>query len=344
MKGLVLAAGLGTRLRPLTRPPSEGGRSKPLVPLANQPLIAYPLQKLLLAGIDEIGIVVGENENELRHALRHVPAQLSFIRQDEPKGLAHAVGCARDFTAADEFVLLFCDNLFAEPLGSSLREWELLRLNDSGVEALIHTFVMPDPSACGVAVVRDGFVVEMEEKPARPKSNLAVIGIDFLTPRIHDAIARIKPSRRGELEITDAIAELIKLGHRVCARPLNGFWFDTGTFADLITAHRPVMEEFGAFQALGKYRSSALRGPVGIVRDSAVEASELDGPVLIGANTLVRGSMLGPYVSVGDHCKLENCRLRDCQVLNGTTLAGVEAEGMLFDGRYRFDREGLAGY
>lgn len=340
MKGLILAAGLGTRLRPLTRPPAEGGRSKPLVPLANQPLIVYALQKLLLAGIDEIGIVAGENEDELRGALRHVPARLSFIHQDRPLGLAHAVGCARAFTADDDFVLLFCDNLFAEPLTHSLHEWERLRAQGGGAGALVHTYEMPDPSACGVAVVKDGLVLELEEKPAHPKSNLAVIGIDYFTPRIYDAIARIKPSRRGELEITDAIGELISLGYKVHARPLSGFWFDTGTFADLITAHRPVMEEFGAFQALGQWRGSELRGPVGIVRDSAVEASVLAGPVLVGAHSTILGCQLGSHVSVGDHCQLTSCALSDCQVYNGTRLTNVAAEGMLFDGEYRFSREG----
>ena len=340
MKGLILAAGLGTRLRPLTRPPEEGGRSKPLVPLANQPLIAYPLQKLLLAGISEIGIVVGQNEGELRRALAHVPASLSFIPQDEPRGLAHAVRCARGFCGGDEFALLFCDNLFAEPLSHALAEWEALRQRELEMAALIHTYAMADPRACGVAVVEDGWVVELEEKPAAPKSNLAVVGIDFLTPLIFDVIAQIQPSARGELEITDALAGLITLGRKVRARALSGFWYDTGTFSDLITAQRPVMHEFGAFQARGQYRGSELNGPVGIVKDSAVEDSVLEGPVLVGADCAVRSSRLGPYVSVGDHCRVTGCDLRDCQLYPGTRLEGVSAAEAIFDGALRFTKHG----
>jgi glucose-1-phosphate thymidylyltransferase len=340
VKGLILAAGLGTRLRPLTRPPEEGGRSKPLVPLANQPLIAYPLQKLLLAGISEIGIVVGRNAGELRGALRHVPASLSFIPQDAPRGLAHAVQCARGFCGGDEFVLLFCDNLFAEPLSHALVEWEALRQRERDIAALIHTYAMPDPRACGVAVVQDGWVVELEEKPAVAKSNLAVIGIDFLTPLIFDAIARVKPSARGELEITDALAGLITLGYKVRARALTGFWYDTGTFGDLITAQRPVMHEFGAFQARGQYRGSVLAGPVGIVKDSSVEDSVLSGPVLIGADCAVRSSRLGPYVSVGDHCRVTGCDLRDCQLYPGTRLEGVTVTELIFDGALRIGAQG----
>jgi glucose-1-phosphate thymidylyltransferase len=339
VKGLVLAAGLGTRLRPLTRPPEEGGRSKPLVPLANQPLISYSLQKLLLAGITEIGVVVGTNEAELRGALRHVPASLSFIRQDAPGGLAHAVNCARGYCGADEFVLLFCDNIFAEPLSHAIAEWESPRRQ--GAEALIHVIELPDPRACGVAVVEDGWVREMEEKPAVPKSNLAIIGNDFLTPLIFDAIARIKPSKRGELEITDAIAELMVMGHGVRARVLSGFWYDTGTFGDIIAAHQTVMEEFGAFLPAGDYHGSELRGRVGIEKDSVVRESVLDGPVLIGAGCTVARSRLGPHVSLGDGCTVADCDLSGCQLYPGTTLSGVTAREMIFDAALRFGVDGL---
>ena len=146
MKGLILAAGRGTRLKPLTT-----RRSKPLIPLAGQPLIGYPLQKLLLAGICEIGIVAGDNEQELRDGLSHVPAELTFIRQQEPLGLAHAVNCARAFTGDEEFALLFCDNLFNEPLSYGLAEWLHMRAAEPQTAALIHTVEMADPSACGVA-------------------------------------------------------------------------------------------------------------------------------------------------------------------------------------------------
>ncbi|MCH7472531.1 NTP transferase domain-containing protein, partial [bacterium] len=176
MKGVILAAGRGTRLRPLT-----DKRSKPLIPLANRPLISYPLHKLIEAGITEIGIVVGENEEELRSTLgctaepgagTSFAADLHYIKQDQPLGLAHAVKCAEAFCAGEEFVLLFCDNLFAEPLKPALAEWRKL-----DAAALVHTYEMAEPRASGVAVVEDGWVLELEEKPERPKSNLAVVGI-----------------------------------------------------------------------------------------------------------------------------------------------------------------------
>lgn len=331
MKGLILAAGRGTRLRPLT-----DRRPKPLLPLANQPLIAYPLQKLIYDGITEIGIVVGENEAELRAGLIHVPADLTFIRQPEPRGLAHAVSFAESFTGGDDFALLFCDNLFSEPLACASAEWRARRAAEPGLAAMIHVIELFDPRAFGVAVVdAEGWVKELEEKPRQPKSNLAVVGIDFLRPSIYDAIRRIQPSARGELEITDALAELTWMGRRVHARQLSGFWYDTGTVPDLIEVLRPVMDEFGAYQLSGRYPQSELSGPAGIGRRSVVESCQLKGPVMIGEDCRVHGCSLGPYVAIGDGCALEDCELSDCQVYPGTRLSGVSDTEAIYDGELR---------
>lgn len=324
MKGLVLAAGKGSRLHPLTN-----NRSKPMLPFCGQPLIAYPLQKLILAGITEIGIVVGENESELRNGLSHIPAELTFIRQSEPLGLAHAVNCANDYCGDDDFCLLFCDNLFQEPLGHLMARWEAMRVSEPQMQALVHTVEMPDPGACGVAEVVDGWVVGLEEKPTEPKSNLAVVGIDYLTPAIFDAIAQIKPSVRGELEITDALAMLITQGHKVAARPLSGWWYDTGTFIDLLEAHHPVMLEFGVFQLKGSYKGSVLQGPVGIVRGSKVLDCEVNGPVLVAGDATITSCKLGPNVSIEAGCTISNCALRDCLVYPGSTLENVTASKVI---------------
>ena len=333
LKGLILAAGRGTRLRPLT-----SRRTKPLLPLAGQPLIAYPLQKLMLSGITEIGIVAGDNEAELRQGLASVPANLTFVHQDEPLGLAHAVNAAREYTGDSDFVLMFCDNIFSEPLCFALAEWEVFRRRDPDTAALIHVIECDDPRAFGVAVVDvDGAVLEMEEKPAQPKSNLAVVGIDFLTPAIYDAIARIKPSARGELEITDALAELITLGHRVQARRLTGFWFDTGTFGDLTAALRPVMDEYGAYGTSSSHPGCTLTGPVGIGRHSRVENCELTGPVIIGANCQVTDSRLGPYTVIGNGSTVSGCALTDCEIYAETVIANIEDNRAIYDGDLRVD-------
>jgi glucose-1-phosphate thymidylyltransferase len=270
-----------------------------MVLLANRPLIHYALDKLVEIGVTDIGIVVGDNEDELRRDLAYPGAQLTFIRQPEPKGLAHAVSFAREFTGDDDFILLFCDNLFSISLHDSLEEWNG---RDPQCECLLHVHQVDDPRAFGVAVVEGGWVSALEEKPQQPRSNLAIVGIDFFTPRIYDAIARIEPSFRGELEITDAIAELLTLGYKVRAREIGGYWYDTGTFRDLLTA----------------------------------QAAVLDGKVDVPEGTL-QGSTLGANVAVGAGASVSGCELADCMVYPGTQLRGVTASGAIFDGTTRID-------
>lgn len=326
MKGLILAAGLGTRLRPLTE-----RRSKPMVMLANRPLIHHAIDKLVEAGISEIGIVVGENEAELRNGLAYSGAQFTFIQQPEPKGLAHAVSFARDFTGKDDFVLLFCDNLFSASLHNSMAEWQ-----KRDCECMLHVYPVPDPRACGVAVVEDGWVTELEEKPKNPKSNLAIVGIDFFTPRIYDAIARIKPSFRGELEITDAMAELIAMGHRVRAREIEGYWYDTGTFGDLLTAQAAVLEQREC-AVEGTLMDSPVEGKLDLPDGSEVENSDITGPVVIGKGSIVIGSRIGPNVAIGDNCYVSKSTLADCMVYSNTSLNEITAKGAILEGELRIE-------
>jgi glucose-1-phosphate thymidylyltransferase len=322
MKGLILAAGRGTRLRPLTE-----GVSKAMLPLAGAPLISYPLRTLVDAGIHDIGIVVGDNADELQAGLAPYSAEqgglarLSYVQQPHPGGLAHAVNCAQDFCAGDDFVLLFCDNLFAAPLAPALELWLKLRHSGRDYQCLLHTIAVEDPRAFGVAVLDSaGDVEHLEEKPPAPRSNQAVIGVDILTSRIFDAIARIKPSARGELEITDAIMELVHLGHSVHARELPGWWFDTGTFDALLEALPPVMDELAAT------RSERIC----IAPEAQVEDCTFEAPVYIGPGCRAAGCQLGPYVSLEAGAELRGCTLERCAVYPGARLDGVRATGTIF--------------
>lgn len=335
MKGLILAAGMGTRLRPLTYE-----RSKPMVPVANRPLISYPLEQMTDIGIRDVGIVVGQNRAELERDLDGRGAKLSFIDQPEPKGLAHAVQCAQEYCGDDEFVLMFCDNLFSEPLDNSLALWNKLRKEEPKTECLIHVLEVDDPRAFGVAIVDGGgWVTDMEEKPKEPRSNLAVLGIDFLTPRIFEAIPRIKPSHRGELEITDAIIELVHMGYKVHASKLDGFWYDTGTFGDLIDVLKPVLDARQHYSRAGATRHCTMSGRVGIEEGSVVADTMLHGPMVIGKGCQVTACELGPYVSVGDGCVLEGCKLKNAQLLPGTKLYNVEDSEVIYDGKERITRD-----
>lgn len=328
MKGLILAAGRGTRLRPLT-----DKRSKPLVTLANRPLIHYAIDKLVDVGVNEIGIVVGDNADELRRHLAYPGPSFTFIHQPEPHGLAHAVSFAREFTGSDDFILLFCDNLFSASLHASLQEWRHL---GRPRECLIHVHEIDDPRACGVAVVADGWVSQLEEKPLEPKSNLAIAGVYFFTPRIYEAIAAISPSARGELEITDAIGGLIAMGHGVRAREIGGYWFDTGTFGDLITAQSHVMDEEHYTVGVAPLKSR-VQGNVDLPTDCVIENSTLEGPSVVGSGARILGSRVGPNVAIGKDCVIVNSELSDCQVYPGTSLHDVQARGAIFDGDVRID-------
>jgi glucose-1-phosphate thymidylyltransferase len=335
MKGVILAAGLGTRLRPLT-----SARSKPLIPVANQPLIHYPLERLLDIGVTEVGLVVGANRAELTAAPWPDAANLTFITQDEPRGLAHATACAREFCGDDDFILLFCDNLFSEPFDGALAQWRKLRNTEPRLGAMLHVLEVPDPRAFGVAVLDgEGWVLDLEEKPQNPRSNLAVVGIDFLTPRIFEAIPRIKPSFRGELEITDALLELTRLGYKVYARNLTGVWYDTGTFRDLIDVLKPALEWRTEFSVRGVLTACNLTGQVEVGAGSVLTDCALTGPVVIGENCRITGTRLGPYVAVGDGCELAGCAMTGCQVFPGTSLEDVSAADAIFDGQARIERD-----
>lgn len=334
MKGLILAAGLGTRLKPLT-----GERSKPLVPVANKPLIHYPLESLLETGVTDVGIVVGANRRELEDAAWPSAAHLSFITQDAPRGLAHATACARDFCGGEDFILLFCDNLFSSSLSGALEQWRTLSATEPRLGAMIHVLEVPDPRAFGVAVLDgDGWVIDLEEKPAQPRSNLAVVGIDFLTEGIFQAIGRIQPSERGELEITDAIMELTRLGYKVYARRLTGVWFDTGTFRDLIDVLKPALDWRTGYRAQGALANCAIAGPLAVGPGSMLTDCQITGPVVVGADCQIIGSRLGPYAAVGDGCELTGCDLAGCQIYPGTALHDVSAADAIFAGGYRIER------
>lgn len=319
MKGLILAAGHGTRLRPLT-----DKLSKPLLPLANRPLISYPLERLIEAGIREIGIVANaDNVHELQSALSSYPAALTFIIQPEPLGLAHAVGCAREFCAESEFVLLFADNIFLQPLEMALEQWKLHR-----PVALIHTIELEDPRAFGVAVLDGQRVIDLEEKPLQPRSNQGVVGIDIFTQEIFSAIASIRPSARGEYEITDAMMELIRRGQHVHAVPLAGPWYDTGTFSDLIAAHRCAMDmhrEFELADGIEQQQSHTVFD-VDVRAGSRLIGSRLIGPVRVEHGCSVVDSVLEEYVSVGADCVLSGCSLTNVQVYPGSRVSGITAQ------------------
>ncbi|MDA0268284.1 MAG: glucose-1-phosphate thymidylyltransferase [Cyanobacteria bacterium] len=320
MKGLILSGGKGTRLRPLTYT-----GAKQLVPVANKPILWYSVASLVAAGITDIGIVVspetgGEIEAKTGKGDRF-GARLTYILQPSPSGLAHAVKTARSFLQDEAFAMYLGDNLIQDGLGDFIQTFQTKAL-----DALILLKSVPNPSAFGVAEVdNQGRVLHLVEKPVLPPSNLALVGVYLFSPQIHTAINHIHPSARGELEITDAIQQLIDTDQTVEAQILNGWWLDTGKKDDLLEANRLILDEY-----LG---ASAISGTVD-------DQSQISGRVTLGSgSTLVNCTIRGPVI-IGHHCRLENCfvgayssigddvTLTDIEIDHSVVLQGARIEGI----------------
>jgi glucose-1-phosphate thymidylyltransferase len=319
MKGLILSGGKGTRLRPLTY-----SIPKQLVPVANKPILHFVVEDLARAGIREIGVIYSpETGDEVKRSLgggERWGVSLTYIYQAEPLGLAHAVKTARDFLGDSPFVMYLGDNL----INSGIREF-VNEFATSGADAIILLKEVADPSHFGVAVVDgDGRVQQLVEKPKDPPSNLALVGIYLFSPLVHEAIDRIRPSWRGELEITDAIQELVNSGHRVDAHVLRGWWLDTGKKDDMLEANRVVLDDLIAREIRGSVDNvSQVTGRVIVGEGAEIVNSQVRGPAVIGARTVVSNSFIGPYTSIGDECLVENSCIEFSVIMDGCQIRDV---------------------
>jgi glucose-1-phosphate thymidylyltransferase len=315
VKALILSGGKGTRLRPITHT-----NAKQLVPVANKPILFFAIEAIKAAGIDDIGIVVGDTEAEIRTAVgdgRAFGARVTYIRQSEPLGLAHAVKISREFLAGEAFVMYLGDNFIKDGITSLVREFERDRPNSQILLARV-----PNPGAFGVAELVDGRVVGLEEKPKQPKSDYALVGVYMFDATIFEAVDAIRPSARGELEITDAIQRLIETGKDVRSHVIKGWWKDTGKIEDLLEANRVALTSIER-NVRGKVDArSRVIGEVVVDEGAVVENSELRGPLVIGAGTVIRDSYVGPFTSISSRCTvigseiefsivLEECRIEN---------------------------------
>ncbi len=319
MKALVLAGGSGTRLRPLTH-----SIPKQLIPVANKPILYYVLQQIREAGLHEVGIVISpETGAQIKVALASgfEDLALTFIVQERPLGLAHAVKTARPFLGDSPFLMYLGDNLIGQPIADFV---EAFRHDDT--EAVLLLKAVKDARMFGVAEVDEsGRIWRVVEKPKEPVSNLALVGAYVFSPHIHAAIDSIQPSWRGELEITDAIQKLLESGHAVRSFILESWWLDTGKKDDLLEANRAVLDEWTQRDIAGEVdEASKLVGRVSVAKGAVIENSELRGPVVVGAGTRVKDSFIGPYTSVGEDCSVTGSALQHCVVLDRARIEGID--------------------
>jgi glucose-1-phosphate thymidylyltransferase len=319
MKALVLSGGKGTRLRPLTHT-----MPKQLVPVANEPILGYVFRHIQEAGIKEVGVVVSpETQKDVRQFLgkgSRWRVRITYIPQPEPLGLAHAVKIARPFLGNSPFVMYLGDNLLAQGIKEFMEEF-----HSTNPDALIFLKEVDNPQAFGVAVLnKKGQITKLVEKPKDPPSNLALVGVYFFSPSIHEAIERIRPSGRGELEITDAIQELMRSGGSVSGQILKDWWLDTGKKDDFLAANTVVLDDYVKRDIQGKVDSkSKVSGRIRLEKTARIINSSLRGPVVIGKRCRVANSFIGPYTTIGHGTRIINSAIEHSVILDKCRIENI---------------------
>jgi len=318
MKGIILHGGAGTRLRPLTY-----SGPKQLIPVANKPISQYVLEDLINAGINEIAIVLGGTFPELVREHygdgSRFGAKITYVEQGRPLGIAHAVSLCRDFVGDERFVVYLGDNML---------QWGIKRYVERFLsedhDAMVLLKEVDDPRRFGVAKLDRGRLVGVVEKPEVPPSKYALVGVYFFTSIVFDAIKQLKPSWRGEYEITDAIQKLIDWGRKVGYEIVDGWWVDTGKKDDILAVNALILDERAERKVEGEVVSSRVEGRVRIGRGTKVLKSTVRGPCVIGENCLIEGSYIGPYTSIGDGAHILNSSVEYSIVLSNAVIRDVE--------------------
>jgi glucose-1-phosphate thymidylyltransferase len=319
MKALVLSGGSGTRLRPITHT-----SAKQLVPVANKPVLFYGLEAIAAAGVTDVGIIVGDTAPAIEAAVgdgSRFGIKVTYIRQLAPLGLAHAVLVAREFLGDDDFVMYLGDNFIVGGITSLVEEFTATR-----PAAQIMLQQVSDPRSFGVAELdpATGRVKNLEEKPKQPKSDLALVGVYLFTPVIHEAVASLKPSWRGELEITEAIQWLLDSGRTVSSSTITGYWKDTGNVTDMLEVNRLVLEsQTPRVDGHVDEASCEIIGRVVVEAGATVTGSRIVGPAIIGAGCTVSGSYIGPFTAIDEDCSVTDSEIEYSIVLSNASISGV---------------------
>ena len=315
MKGLILSGGRGTRLRPITYT-----SAKQLVPVANKPILFYGIEALVESGVREIGVVVGDTAREIREAVGdggRFGAAVTYIEQEAPLGLAHAVLISEGYLGAGPFVMYLGDNLMRQKLTPLVQRFAAERPN-----AQILLARVPNPQQFGVAELEGGKVVRLVEKPSEPPSNLALVGVYMFDHHVFGAVKMIKPSGRGELEITDAIQRLIDTGLDVRPHVIEGWWKDTGRLEDLLEANRMVLDSLEA-RVAGEVEGSEIHGKVVVEAGAKIIKSVIRGPAIVGRGAMIENAYVGPFTAVGDHVVIRESEVEHSIILEGSSICGI---------------------
>lgn len=317
MKAVILHGGLGTKLRPLTHT-----GPKQLIPIANKPVSQYVIEDLRNSGITEIALILGGSNSERVKEYYQDGAKfgvrIRYLQQDEPKGIAHAVSLSRGFVGKSSFVVYLGDNLLKGGIKNHAEAFK-----QSNYDAMILLCQVKNPERFGVARFdKNKKLAQLIEKPKEPPSNYALTGIYFFKPIIFDMIKLLKPSWRGELEITDALQRLLETTRNVGYNIVKGWWKDTGTPEDILEANRLVLDGLEP-ELKGKIENSeSIQGRVTVGKNSIVkETALIRGPAIIGENTTIEANVyVGPYTSIGNHCTIKKGETENSIIMDNCTI------------------------
>lgn len=291
------------------------------MPVANKPILFYAIEAMREAGLDDVGLVVGDTQEEIKTAVGDGSAfgvKVTYIRQEEPLGLAHAVKVSEGFLGDEPFVMYLGDNIIKDGIVPFVREFEDQRPNSQILLASVN-----NPEEFGVAELKEGRVVGLEEKPKKPKSSYALVGVYMFDANVFDAIEHIKPSWRNELEITDAIQWLIDSGKNVRSHIITGWWKDTGKLEDLLEANRIILPGIEP-KIEGKVDSdSKVENGVRLGAGSSVSGSTLRGPLIIGKRCVIKNSYVGPFTSIDDEVAVIESEIEHSIVLKGSRIESI---------------------
>jgi len=318
MKGIILHAGHGTRLRPLTHT-----GPKQLLPIANKPMSEYCVESIRNSGITEIAIIIGGiGANKVREHYgdgKKFEVKITYIEQDSPRGIAHAINLCKDFINNEKFLVFLGDNIIQRDITEFVKDFET-----SNAEASILLCEVDNPSRFGIADMKDGKITKIMEKPKNPPTNLAVTGIYLLSPTIFEIIDRLKPSWRNELEITDALQILLEEGHKITYNIITDYWKDTGTPDDIIHANMEILEKMKPYFHGSKEEDVSISGTVMVGHNTTIRKNvSLSGPIIIGNNCLIDSDThIGPNVSIGDNSRLSGCAVNNSIIMNDCVVEG----------------------
>jgi len=311
LKGIILHGGHGTRLRPLTHT-----GPKQLLPIANKPMSQYCIESLKNAGVKEIAIIIGgigaNKVQEYYGSGENFGVKITYIQQDAPRGIAHAIRLCKDFVGNQKFIVFLGDNILKKNISEYAKDFE-----QSDAKASILLCEVDNPTQFGIADVKDGIIKKIMEKPKNPPTNLAVTGIYFLTPLIFDIIDRLKPSWRNEFEITDALQMLLEEGYKITHNTVTDYWKDTGTPQDIIHANEIILRDMQPYFFGKKEDGASIVGNVMVGKNTTIKSgAKIVGPVIIGDNcTIGSGVYVGPNTSVGDDSNLTKCNIEDSIIM-----------------------------